>query len=55
MISVCPACARIALGDRVWLIRCHCDPMVNLYDWIVGMRGERVECVWPMAARGAVG
>jgi D-serine deaminase-like pyridoxal phosphate-dependent protein len=54
VISVCPACAQIALGDRVWLIRCHCDPMVNLYDWIVGMRGERVECVWPMAARGAV-
>ena len=54
MISFCPACARIALGDRVWLIRGHCNPMVNLYDWIVGMRGERVECVWPMAARGAV-
>ena len=30
-------------------------PTVNLYDWIVGMRGERVECVWPVAARGALG
>src|SRR5664279_1414651 len=44
-----------ALGDRVWLVPGHCDPTVNLYDWIVGMRGERVECVWPIAARGAVG
>ena len=27
---------------------------VNLYDWYVGIRGERVERVWPVAARGAV-
>jgi D-serine deaminase-like pyridoxal phosphate-dependent protein len=39
-------------GDRVWLIPGHCDPTVNLYDWIVGMRGTRVECLWPVAARG---
>ena len=43
------------IGERIWLIPGHCDPTVNLYDWIVGMRGERVECVWPVAARGAVG
>jgi len=41
-------------GDRVWLIPGHCDPTVNLYDWIVGVRGSRVECVWPVAARGAL-
>jgi D-serine deaminase-like pyridoxal phosphate-dependent protein len=41
-------------GDRVWLIPGHCDPTVNLYDWIVGVRGTRVECVWPVAARGAL-
>ena len=33
----------------------HCDPTVNLYDWIVGVRGDLVECVWPVAARGALG
>ena len=49
------AIARPRLNDRVWLIPGHCDPTVNLYDWIVGVRGERVECVWPIAARGAVG
>ena len=32
----------------------HCDPTVNLYDWIVGVRGARVECLWPVAARGAL-
>jgi len=44
----------LAPGDRLWLIPGHCDPTVNLYDWIVGVRGSRVECVWPVAARGAV-
>jgi len=41
-------------GDRVWLIPGHCDPTVNLYDWIVGVRGTRVECLWPVTARGAM-
>ena len=55
VLAVDTARAAPALGDRVWLIPGHCDPTVNLYDWIVGMRGERVECVWPVAARGASG
>jgi len=42
------------VGDRLWLIPGHCDPTVNLYDWIVGVRGTRVESVWPVAARGAL-
>ncbi|MFO1281404.1 MAG: DSD1 family PLP-dependent enzyme [Burkholderiales bacterium] len=44
-----------ALGEHVWLVPGHCDPTVNLYDWIVAFRGEIVEHVWPVAARGAVG
>jgi len=55
VLAVDPAQAQPSIGDRVWLIPGHCDPTVNLYDWIVGMRGERVECVWPIAARGALG
>ena len=43
------------IGDRLWLVPGHCDPTVNLYDWIVGVRGKRVECLWPVAARGALG
>ncbi len=43
------------IGDRLWLIPGHCDPTVNLYDWIVGVRGEAVESVWPVSARGALG
>jgi 3-hydroxy-D-aspartate aldolase len=48
-----PAGARINVGDKIRLIPGHCDPTVNLYDWIVGVRGSTVECVWPIAARGA--
>lgn len=47
--------APMALGERVRLVPGHCDPTVNLYDWIVALRGERVEAVWPIEARGALG
>jgi len=42
------------LGDRIRLIPGHCDPTVNLYDWIVCVRGDKVEALWPITARGAV-
>ena len=42
-----------ALGEKLRLIPGHCDPTVNLYDWLVCYRGERVEALWPVAARGA--
>ena len=35
--------APAAIGERVWLIPGHCDPTVNLYDWIVAVRGGVVE------------
>jgi len=57
-VSRGPAAAGAApprVGDRVWLVPGHCDPTVNLYDWIVGVRGDRVESLWPVAARGALG
>ena len=43
------------LGTQIRLVPGHCDPTVNLYDWIVGVRGSVVECLWPIAARGALG
>jgi D-serine deaminase-like pyridoxal phosphate-dependent protein len=43
------------IGDRWWLIPGHCDPTVNLYDWIVVVRGDRVEDLWAVTARGALG
>jgi D-serine deaminase-like pyridoxal phosphate-dependent protein len=56
-LATCPGA--VARGDKVLLVPGHCDPTVNLHDWYVGVRGlgtgaARVECVWPVAARGAV-
>ena len=48
-----PAKTKLRIGDKIRLIPGHCDPTVNLYDWIVGVRGGKVESVWPITARGA--
>ena len=42
----------LKLGDRVEFIPPHIDPTVNLYDSIHALRGDRVEAIWPIAARG---
>jgi D-serine deaminase-like pyridoxal phosphate-dependent protein len=53
-LSLASATNRLQLGDKIRLVPGHCDPTVNLYDWYVAVRGERVEAVWPITARGAV-
>ena len=40
------------VGDKLELIVSHCDPVVNLYDEMYGTRQDRVEVIWPIAARG---
>jgi 3-hydroxy-D-aspartate aldolase len=40
------------MGDRLELIVPHCDPVVNLYDYIYGIRKDRVETAWAVTARG---
>jgi D-serine deaminase-like pyridoxal phosphate-dependent protein len=42
------------LGDRLRLIPGHCDPTVNLHDWLIVHRGDEVVDVWPVEARGAL-
>jgi D-serine deaminase-like pyridoxal phosphate-dependent protein len=45
-------------GDGVWLVPGHCDPTVNLHDWLVGVRGGlahgTVEQLIRVDARGAL-
>ena len=43
---------RLKLNDRVEFLVPHCDPSVNLYDRIFACRGEQVEAVWAITARG---
>lgn len=42
------------LGEKLRLVPGHCDPTVDRYDWYVGVRNGRVECLWPVSARGAM-
>ncbi|MDO8904439.1 DSD1 family PLP-dependent enzyme [Hydrogenophaga sp.] len=48
-----------ALGETVWLVPGHCDPTVNLHDYMVGVRGGLaagvVERVIRVDARGCTG
>jgi 3-hydroxy-D-aspartate aldolase len=53
VVALASGDTRLSLGDKVRLIPGHCDPTVNLHDWIVGVRAGRVEEIWPVAARGA--
>lgn len=43
----------LTIGQKIRLVPGHCDPTVNLHDWLVGFRGDRVEALWPITARGA--
>eukprot|EP01037_Dinobryon_pediforme_P009317 gene9317-9398_t len=40
------------VGEKLRLVPGHCDPTVDRFDWYVGVRNGRVECLWPVAARG---
>jgi 3-hydroxy-D-aspartate aldolase len=40
------------IGDKLEVIVPHCDPVVNEYDQMYGIRKDRVEVVWKIDARG---
>ncbi|MEJ7692933.1 alanine racemase, partial [Daejeonella sp.] len=40
------------VGDKLEVIAPHCDPIVNLYDFIYGTRGDKVVSVIEVTARG---
>uniref|UniRef100_UPI003B52E4AA 3-hydroxy-D-aspartate aldolase BhcC n=1 Tax=Roseovarius indicus TaxID=540747 RepID=UPI003B52E4AA len=42
----------LSVNDKLKLVPGHCDPTCNVHDWYVGVRGGKVEVVWPVSARG---
>ncbi|MCW1952538.1 MAG: DSD1 family PLP-dependent enzyme [Octadecabacter sp.] len=42
----------LKVNDTLKLVPGHCDPTCNVHDWYVGVRGGKVETVWPVSARG---
>jgi D-serine deaminase-like pyridoxal phosphate-dependent protein len=49
-----PCDRKPAIGERVTVIVNHCCPVANLANQLVGVCGDQVEVVWPVAARGMV-
>ncbi|WCE68654.1 DSD1 family PLP-dependent enzyme (plasmid) [Sulfitobacter faviae] len=42
----------LGVNDKLKLVPGHCDPTANVHDWYVGVRNGKVECLWPVSARG---
>ena len=40
------------VGDKLELIVPHCDPVVNLYDFMYGIRNDKVESILQILGRG---
>lgn len=45
---------RPAIGETVTILPNHVCPVSNLFNDVAAVRGERVEAIWEVAARGAV-
>ena len=42
----------LQINEKLRLVPGHCDPTCNIHDWYVGVRGGKVETLWPVSARG---
>jgi D-serine deaminase-like pyridoxal phosphate-dependent protein len=51
-IDVSRAERQFAVGDRVHIVPNHICVAVNLHERVYGIRGDRVEEVWPVEGRG---
>jgi D-serine deaminase-like pyridoxal phosphate-dependent protein len=47
-----PPSRQYKIGDKLEVIVPHCDPAVNEYNQIYGIRKDQVEVVWDITARG---
>jgi 3-hydroxy-D-aspartate aldolase len=45
---------RLPLGARVELVTPHCDPTVNMHDFYHCVRGNVLEDIWRVDARGSL-
>jgi D-serine deaminase-like pyridoxal phosphate-dependent protein len=47
-----PPSKEYKIGDKLEVIVPHCDPAVNEYDQMYGIRNDKVEVVWEITGRG---
>ena len=54
VVELAPGVLAPGIGEKVAVMPSHCDPTVNLHDWLIAVRGTRVEAAWRVDARGAL-
>jgi 3-hydroxy-D-aspartate aldolase len=47
-------CQKPVIGTSVTLITPHCDPTVNLHNYLHCVRGDKLVEIWPIDARGVL-
>jgi D-serine deaminase-like pyridoxal phosphate-dependent protein len=47
-----PPSKEYKIGDFLEVIVPHCDPVVNEFDQMYGIRNDKVDVVWPITGRG---
>lgn len=52
MISFTKSNKTYKVGDKLEAIIPHCDPAINEYDFMYGIRNDKVESILPILARG---
>jgi len=52
VVKVSEGAALPALGEQILLVPGHCDPTVNLHEYLLAVKGGTVNQVWAIAGRG---
>ena len=53
-VDVSRCAHRFRVGERLSVIPLHQEMALNLHDELNGVRGDKVEVIWPVAGRGKV-
>jgi D-serine deaminase-like pyridoxal phosphate-dependent protein len=53
-IKLAPNSRGMPLGAKVELATPHCDPTINLHDFVHCVRGQTLVDIWPIGARGSL-
>lgn len=54
MLRLAPGEQSLRVGDTLEIVPIHCCGVINMVDEVAAVRGDLVEAIWPVAARGKV-
>ena len=54
MVDISRVAKKPKVGEVVSVLPNHCCVVTNMMDEVYGVRGDKVEVTWPVAARGKV-